>query len=438
MLPRLSPPRLIALGFAGFILLGTVLLKLPVSSQDLSWLDAFFLSVSAVCVTGLSPVDIAATFTPLGEGILAGLVQVGGLGIMTATTVGTILLGRRLGLRDLLIVREELGTGEAPRNVLRLLGQIALITVAVELVGVVVLTVRFAFEGIDWVEALGYGTFHAITAFCNAGFTNLENGLYPYAGDWVLNLVMVYLIVAGGLGFPVLVNLYYYRKLRRLTLHSKLVLVATAILLVAGVLSFAVLEWTNPKTLGGETISTRAVESLFQGVTPRTAGFQTVDYTNMHDSTLSVQIGLMFFGTAPISTGGGIKVTTMALMFLILLAQIRGHEQVSAFGRRLSGTLIFQALALLSVVAFVLPAAAVALMFFEDLAALPALFEIVSAFGTVGLSLNVTPELGTFGKLLVALVMFLGRVGPITLLLALRERAKPRRYTYPEEDVAIG
>jgi trk system potassium uptake protein TrkH len=429
---------LIALGFAGFILLGTVLLKLPISSRDLSWLDAFFLSVSAVCVTGLSPVDIAATFTPLGESILAGLVQVGGLGIMTATTVGTILLGRRLGLRDLLIVREELGTAGAPRNVLRLLTQIALITVAVELVGMVILTVRFAFEGIGWVEALGYGTFHAITAFCNAGFTNLENGLYPYAGDWVLNLVMVYLIVVGGLGFPVLVNLYYYRKLRRLTLHSKLVLVATAILLVAGVLSFAVLEWTNPKTLGGEPISTRAVESLFQGVTPRTAGFQTLDYTDMHDSTLSVQIGLMFFGTAPISTGGGIKVTTMAIMLLILLAQIRGQQEVSAFGRRLSGTLIFQALALLSVVAFVLPAAAVALMFFEDLAALPALFEIVSAFGTVGLSLNVTPELGTFGKLLVALVMFLGRVGPITLLLALRERAKPRLYTYPEEDVAIG
>ena len=253
-----------------------------------------------------------------------------------------------------------------------------------------------------------------------------------------MNLVMVYLIVAGGLGFPVLVNLYYYRKLRRLTLHSKLVLVATAILLVAGVLSFALLEWTNPKTLGGETISTRAVESLFQGVTPRTAGFQTLDYTDMHDSTLSVQIGLMFFGTAPISTGGGIKVTTMALMLLILLAQIRGHQEVSAFGRQLSGTLIFQALALLSVVAFVLPAAAVALMFFEDLAALPALFEIVSAFGTVGLSLNITPELSTFGKLLVALVMFLGRVGPITLLLALRERAKPRRYSYPEEDIALG
>ena len=215
-------------------------------------------------------------------------------------------------------------------------------------------------------------------------------------------------------------------------------LVATAVLLVAGVLSVAMFEWTNPKTLGGETVSTRLTEALFQGVTPRTAGFQTLDYADMRDSTLSVQIGLMFFGTAPISTGGGIKVTTLALMFLLVLAQLRGQEEVSAFGRRIPGALIGQALALLTVVAVVLPAAAVALMFFEDLAAMPALFEVVSAFGTVGLSLNVTPELGGFGKVLIALMMFLGRVGPLTLLLALRERARPRRYSYPEEDVALG
>ncbi|MDP9484467.1 MAG: hypothetical protein M3Q49_01525 [Actinomycetota bacterium] len=439
MLPRLSAPRLIVLGFAGFILLGTILLKLPASSQGLSWLDAFFISVSAVCVTGLSPVDTAATFTPLGQAFLAGLVQVGGLGIMTATTVGAIIIGRRLGFKDLLTVRAELGSVDAPRNVLRLLVQIASITAAVELVGVVVFTIRFALEDdIGPFAALGYGTFHAITAFCNAGFTNLENGLYPYAGDWVLNLTLVYLIVAGGLGFPVLVNLYYYRRLRRLTLNSKLVLVATAILLVAGVLSFAILEWTNPQTLGGEGMNTRLAEALFQGVTPRTAGFQTLDYADMRDSTLSVQIGLMFFGTAPISTGGGIKVTTLALMFLLVLAQLRGQEEVTAFGKRIPGALIGQALALLSIVAVILPAAAVALMFFEDLAAMPALFEVVSAFGTVGLSLNVTPELGAFGKVLIALVMFLGRVGPLTLLLALRERARPRPYSYPEEDVALG
>ena len=439
MLPRLSAPRLIVLGFTGFILLGAILLKLPASSQGLSWLDAFFVSVSAVCVTGLSPVDTAAAFTPLGQAILAILVQIGGLGIMTATTVGAILIGRRLGFNDLLTVRAELGSMDAPRNVLRLLGQIAAITVAIELIGAVVLTIRFAVEDdIGLVQALGYGTFHAITAFCNAGFSNLENGLYPYAGDWALNLTLVYLIIAGGLGFPVLVNLYYYRRLRRLTLNSKLVLVVTAILFVIGVLSVAVLEWTNPATLAGENTNTALAKSLFQGVTPRTAGFQTVDYADLRDSTLSVQIGLMFFGAAPISTGGGIKVTTLALMFLLVRAQFRGQEQVTAFGKRIPGSLIGQALALLSVVAVLLPGAAVALMFFENLGALPALFEVVSAFGTVGLSLNVTPELGGFGKVLIALMMFLGRVGPLTLLLALRARAKPRRYSYPEEDVALG
>lgn len=441
MFPRLSAPRIIVLAFAGLVLIGTLLLKLPAANNGISWMDAFFESVSAVTVTGLQAVVPAEDFTPLGQAILAGLIQLGGLGIMTLATVGALLIGRRMGFRDLLVVREELASPDSPRNVLRLVGQVALITILVEVVGVVILTVRFALAGHGF-GSLGLGLFHSIAAFCNAGFDIFEGGMASYAGDWTVNLTLIYLIIAGGLGFPVLVNLYYYRRVRRLTLQSKLVLITTAVLLVVGVLSVGLLEWTNPRTLGGEPLGTKVLMSLFQGVSPRTAGFATVTYSEMHDPTLMVQMALMFIGTAPVSTGGGIKVTTVALLFLILLAQVRGQEEISAFGRRIPRSLIAKSVTVMTLSTLLVVGAALALMISAEISLLTSLFEISSAFGTVGLSLGpgygLATELGPFGKILLALVMFAGRVGPITLAVALSERSKPRRYSYPEEEIAIG
>ncbi len=441
MFPRLSAPRLIVLAFAALVLIGTLLLKIPAANNGISWMDAFFESVSAVTVTGLQAVVPAEDFTPLGQAILAGLIQLGGLGIMTLATVGALLIGRRMGFRDLLVVREELASPDSPRNILRLVGQVALITILVEAVGVVILTVRFAVAG-HGVGSLGLGLFHSIAAFCNAGFDIFEGGMATYAGDWTVNLTLIYLIIAGGLGFPVLVNLYYYRRVRRLTLQSKLVLITSAVLLVVGVLSVALLEWTNPRTLGGEPLGTKVLMSLFQGVSPRTAGFATVTYSEMHDPTLMVQMALMFIGTAPVSTGGGIKVTTVALLFLILLSQVRGHEDISAFGRRIPRSLIAKSVTVMTLSTLLVVGAALALMISAEVSLLTSLFEITSAFGTVGLSLGpgygLATELGPFGKILLALVMFAGRVGPITLAVALSERNKPRRYSYPEEEIAIG
>ncbi len=441
MFPRLSAPRLIVLAFAALVLIGTLLLKIPAANNGISWMDAFFESVSAVTVTGLQAVVPAEDFTPLGQAILAGLIQLGGLGIMTLATVGALMIGRRMGFRDLLVVREELASPDSPRNVLRLVGQVALITILVEAVGVVILTVRFAVAG-HGVGSLGLGLFHSIAAFCNAGFDIFEGGMATYAGDWTVNLTLIYLIIAGGLGFPVLVNLYYYRRVRRLTLQSKLVLITSAVLLVVGVLSVALLEWTNPRTLGGEPLGTKVLMSLFQGVSPRTAGFATVTYSEMHDPTLMVQMALMFIGTAPVSTGGGIKVTTVALLFLILLSQVRGHEDISAFGRRIPRSLIAKSVTVMTLSTLLVVGAALALMISAEVSLLTSLFEITSAFGTVGLSLGpgygLATELGPFGKILLALVMFAGRVGPITLAVALSERNKPRRYSYPEEEIAIG
>jgi len=439
--PRLSAPRLIVLAFAVLVLIGTLLLKIPAANNGISWLDAFFESASAVTVTGLQAVTPAEDFTPLGQGILALLIQLGGLGIMTAATVGALLIGRRMGFRELIIVREELASPDSPRNVALLVVQVALTAFLVELVGVVALTARFAIDG-HGLGSLGLGLFYSIAAFCQAGFDILEGGIGSYAGDPTVNLTLIYLIIAGGLGFPVLVNLYYYARIRRLTLQSKLVLITTAVLLVVGISSVALLEWNNPRTLGDEPLGTKVLMSLFQGVTPRTAGYATVTYSDLGDPTLAVQIALMFIGTAPVSTGGGIKVTTLALVFLIFLSQIRGHEEVTAFGRRIPRHLIAKSLTVLSLSVLLVSGSALALMISDDVPFLPALFEVTSAFGTVGLSLGpgngLATELSPFGKLLLAAIMFAGRVGPITVIVALSERSTPPRYTLPEEEIAIG
>ncbi|HSL00349.1 MAG TPA: potassium transporter TrkG [Rubrobacteraceae bacterium] len=441
MFPRLSAPRLIVLAFAGLTVAGTLLLKIPAANAGITWTDAFFESVSAVTVTGLQAVVPAEDFTPFGQAILAALMQLGGLGIMTATTVGALLIGRRMGFRDLLVVREELASPDSPRNVARLIGQVALITFLVEAVGVAILTLHFALQGYG-AGSLGLGVFHAIAAFCNAGFDIFEGGMASYAGDWTVNLTFIYLIIAGGLGFPVLVNLYHYRRMRRLTLQSKLVLITTLVLLAFGIASVALLEWTNPRTLGGEPFGTKVLMSLFQGVTPRTAGFSTVTYSEMRDPTIATQTALMFVGTAPVSTGGGIKVTTLALIFLIFLSQVRGQDEVTAFERRIPRSLIAKSLTVLSLSVLLVGAASLALMISDAVSFKVALFEVTSAFGTVGLSLGpgygLATEASPSGKLLLAGVMFAGRVGPITVILALSERSRPRKYTYPEEDIAIG
>ena len=437
---RFSTPRLIVYGFLALMGLGTLLLKLPASTESgISWVDAFFVSVSCGSVTGLSTVTIPTTFTPFGEVVMMVLVQLGGLGIMTVTTIAALLIGQRVGFRGLLAVREEMENVDSLRNTFRLLGQIAAITFAVELLGAVVLGAGFFRRGMGVGESAFQGLFHSIMAFCNAGFTILPgDGLLPYAGDWIIVVTLVIVITLGGLGFPVLVDLYRFGDDRRLSIHSRLVLITSGVLLVIGIMSVALMEWTNPGTLGGEPASTRAAMSVFQGVTPRTAGFATVDYAQMRDPTLVVQALLMFIGTAPTSTGGGVKVTTVALVFLIVASQVRGQARITLFWRELPRALVAKALAVLALSTVLIVVGTLTIMISDRLTLLPALFEITSAFGTTGLSLDVTPNLSPFGKVLVAVIMFLGRVGPITFIVAMTARQRPARYKYPQEDIAIG
>jgi trk system potassium uptake protein len=320
---------------------------------------------------------------------------------------------------------------------LRLLIQIARITFAVELVGAVALSIGFISVGQSVREGIFQGVFHAIMAFCNSGFPTLPgNDLLPYAGNWLIVGALVVVITLGGLGFPVLVDLY--NEDRRLSVHSRVVLITSAALVIVGVLSVASFEWTNPNTLGGQSFGTKAAMSLFQGVTPRTAGFQTVSYPEMREPTLLVQVVLMFIGTAPTSTGGGIKVTTLALVVLIVVAQVRGQDRITLFWRTLPDPLVARALSVLALASLLVLTSTLALMISDGLELLPALFEVTSAFGTVGLTLDQTPHLSTFGKLLISLVMFLGRVGPITFIVALAARQRTPCYKYPEEEIAIG
>lgn len=437
---RFSTPRLIVYGFVALMALGTGLLKLPASTvAGISWADAFFVSVSCGSVTGLSTVDVPATFTLFGQTVMMVLIQAGGLGIMTVSTLAALLVGQRVGFRGLMAVREEMENVDSLRNTLRLLGQIAAITFAVELVAAAVLSVGFVRGGLGIGEGVFQGAFHAVMAFCNAGFATLPNGdLVPYAGDWLVVGTLAVAITLGGLGFPVLVDLYRYGDDRRLSVHSKLVLIASGVLVVVGVSSVALMEWTNPATLGGESLNTRAAMSVFQGVTPRTAGFSTVSYPEMRDPTLVVQTALMFAGTAPTSTGGGVKVTTIALVFLIVASQIRGQDRITLFWRELPRPLIAKALAVLALGVVLVLSGTLALMISDGLPLLPALFEVTSAFSTAGLSLDVTPQLSGFGKVLVAVMMFLGRVGPITFVVAMTARQRPPTYRYPQEDIAIG
>jgi trk system potassium uptake protein len=437
---RLSASQFIVYGFFALVGAGTALLMLPWSTSDgISLVNAFFVATSCVTVTGLTTVDVPGTFTHFGQVVMMVLIQLGGLGIMTVTTLAALLIGQRVGFRRLLTVQEETENAGSPRNTLRLLFQIARITFAVELLGAVALSIGFISVGLGVREGIFQGVFHAIMAFCNAGFPTIPGGdLLPYAGNWLIIGALVAVITLGGLGFPVLVDLYNYPEDRRLSVHSRVVLITSAILVVVGVLSVAFFEWTNPNTLGGQSFNSKAAMSLFQGVTPRTAGFSTVSYPEMREPTLLVQVVLMFIGTAPTSTGGGIKVTTLALVALIVVAQVRGQENITLFWRTLPRALVSRALSILALASLLVLTSTLALMISDGLDLLPALFEVTSAFGTVGLSVDTTPNLSTFGKLLISIVMFLGRVGPITFIVALAARQRTPRYEYPEEEIAIG
>ncbi len=434
-----SPAETILLGFAAIIVVGGVLLSLPVAAADgraTPVLDALFTATSATCVTGLVVVDTATHWSLFGQLVILTLIQVGGFGYMTTAMLLALLVGRRIGLRERMVLAESYNL-YAIGGVVRFTRTVILVTLAIEGTGAVLLALRWMPDaGIG--RGIYWGLFHAVSAFNNAGFDVMGNfrSLTRYATDVPVNVVVGVLIVLGGLGFGVLANLR--DGLRRLTLHTRLVLSTSALLILAGALGILLFEATNPQTLGPLGWPAKMLAALFQSVTPRTAGFHTVAIGGMRDGTLMLIVVLMFIGASPGGTGGGIKTTTFIAPLAVILALLRGSPEPVLFRRRLPAFVIYKALTIaLLAVAFVV-IMAIALTWSEGVAFLPALFEIVSGFGTVGLSTGITPTLSAVGKLLVIVTVYAGRVGLLTLAFALTRRQRKPRFSYPEEPIYVG
>ena len=434
------PARLFAVSFLVLILAGGLFLSLPVSAvgAPLDSIDALFLSVSAVCVTGLTTLDTSLRLSGFGQTVLLALLQVGGLGVMTLSSFAAILLGRRLGFV------EETALGEMiderrPGGVYRMVRFIVLATLATEALGAVVLFCWKAADGASFAGALAYGVFHAVSAFCNAGFSLQSDSLVGIQDAPVPLLTVSTLIIAGGLGFGVLRStvrrLRRPREVRRLPLQARLALAGTAALLLAGALSFAVIEWNN--TLAGMPVWERLLNASFLSVTSRTAGFNSVDTGSLAPATSALVGCLMFIGACAGSTAGGVKVTTAIVLALSVRAMLRGRAEAEVADRIIPQEVVFRATAITALALVTVVIATILLLATQRLPFEDVLFEALSAFGTVGLSRNATPLLDPVGKVIVMGLMFVGRVGPLTLALALRPRQAPR-HRPPTEYVMVG
>jgi trk system potassium uptake protein TrkH len=435
---ELTPAQSIVAGFAAVILVGALALSLPAASEDgtrTPLLTALFTATSATCVTGLVVVDTADHYSTFGELVILSLIQLGGLGYMTVATLLAMAVGRRIGLRERLILQEAYNLYTLG-GVVRLTRMVVLTTLAIEAAGAALLALRWV-PHLGWGRGLYYSVFHSISAFNNAGF-DLMGGfrsLTAFAADAPVNLILAALIIAGGLGFTVLIDL---PRPRRYTLHARVVLTTTAVLVAAGTLLLLVLESANPATLGRLPWGQRVLAAFFQSVTPRTAGFNTVDIGRLREPTWVLLMVLMFVGASPGGTGGGIKTTTFVVPLAVILSMLRGRPDPELFRRRLPPVVVYKAvtLALLGI-AFVLTMGSL-LALSEGVPFVPALFEVTSAFGTVGLSTGLTPHLSPVGRILVMVTVFTGRVGLLTMAFALTRRQRPADFRYPEERVYVG
>lgn len=430
------------LSFLAAILIGTALLLLPPARNGADaapFLTALFTATSAVCVTGLIVVDTPAYWSVFGQSVILALIQVGGFGIMTGATLLGMLVTRRLGLSRRLIAAAEtksLALGDVG-GVLRL---ILAVTVAVEAVAAVLLSLRLHFAyGEPWDSAIWHGLFQAVSAFNNAGFSTYSDSLIGFAWDPVVLGTLSLAVVIGGLGFPVLYELRSeWRQPVRWSIHTKLTLFGTAILLIVGFATVAAYEWNNPETLGDMGWGARLLNAATYSVMARTAGFNSLDMAWLRSETLSVTFILMLIGGGSAGTAGGIKVTTFFLLGFVVWAEIRGETDATAFRRRIAPSAQRQALSVVLLAAAAIGAGVLILLSLTPFELEAVTFEVISAFATVGLSTGITPDLPPAGQLVIVALMFMGRVGTITLAtaLALNERAKP--YRYPEERPIVG
>jgi trk system potassium uptake protein len=437
-----NPTRALIVGFAALIGIGTLLLALPASTPDGRGTDlvtALFTATSAVCVTGLAVVDTASHWSGFGTVVILLLIQVGGLGIVTISSLLFLRVANLLGFSHMRALSAEVGV-DGFSDLGKLVRLVVGLTLASEAVVAALLAVRF-WSTYDYEpgRALAHGIFHAVSAWNNAGFALYPDSLTRFVGDPVVMVAVCGSVILGGIGFPVLRELWQHRAdPGGSNLHTKLTLATTVVLLVVGFVAFLGFEWTNPDTFGALPVHEKANAAVFQSVQPRTAGFNAVPTGALEDESTLLTMALMLVGGGSASTAGGMKVTTFALLAFVMWAEFRGDQDVALFGRRVSTTVQRQAVTVALAGVGVVLAATLGLLATEGIGLEASAFEVISALGTVGLSTGATTEYGSGGHLLLVGLMFLGRLGPLTLAAALALRQQPTLYRFPEDRPLIG
>jgi trk system potassium uptake protein TrkH len=442
---KLNPTQVLAVGFLIIILIGAVLLSLPISSASgvhQPFFDALFMSASATCVTGLSVVNVGEHYSIFGQVVLILLVQTGGLGFMTVATLIALVFRRRITLRDRLILQEAMNQGTT-EGIVRLVRKVLVYALVIELIGATLLTARWMAE-MPLGKAIYFGIFHTISIFNNAGFDlfgsipGRAGSLMHYVDDPYVNVVAIVLIILGGIGFIVISDLITYRINKRLTLHSKVVLTVSGLLVGLGTVVIFIFEFTNPHTLQPLGGLGKIFASFFQSVSARSAGLSTIDTSMLRQATQFFFILLMFIGAAPGSSGGGIKVTTFAILIGAMIAMIRGKEDIVMFRFRISKERIYKAITFAALSFFLIVVASMLLSTTETYPFLGILFEVTSAYATAGMSMGLTPNLSTFGQVIIMLMMFIGRLGPVSLAYSLTIKPEKELFRYPEGKITIG
>lgn len=436
----LSPYQVLVFAFAGLILVGAFLLMLPISSIDgssLSFVDALFTATSAVCVTGLIVVDTGHYFSTFGQIILIILIQIGGFGVMTITTIIAVIMGKKIQLRSRLIAQESLNSLSVG-GIVKLIKLLVKTTLCIEFVGGLLLSVRLYPD--YGLKGIYMGFWHSISAFCNAGFDIFGGtNIFNYNRDPLFCIVIALLIIIGGIGYGVTVEVANKHRWRDFSLHTKVVLVTTVALLVIGTIVLFCLEYNNAETIGTWDWWHKLIGAFFLSTTSRTAGYTIMDTGALHEASLFFMIILMFLGASPGSTAGGIKTTTIAIIFATVTSIIRGNDEVTLFKKRIEHDLIVKSLAIFYIAAAIIVIATMYLCVTEDFPFIKILFEVTSALATVGLSTGITAGLTIYGKLTLILVMLIGRVGVLTFLMAVAMRNRKQvKIGYPSERIGVG
>jgi len=442
LLKTISPTRIIVSSFALIIFTGACLLTLPVASNDgisVGFVDALFTATSATCVTGLVIADTLTQWTLFGQLVILLLIQIGGLGIVTLATFFSVLLGRKISMKGKILAQESISSYSFA-DVTRMIRSVIRITVSLELIGALLLS--FSFVPKYGVRGIYLSVFHAVSAFCNAGFDLIGGyrSLTQFNDDPIVIYTIALLIITGGLGFIVWKDLYDYRKIKTLYLHTKLVLIISASLIVFGAVFFLVSEHSNPATMGSLNFFEKINAAIFHSVTCRTAGYNSLPLNEMSEMSKIMTILLMFIGAAPGSTGGGIKVTTFGILLMAIFSNIMGNDETVVLKRRVPQVVVNKALSIAGLSMVLIFIITTIIISVENLPFINVLYEVTSAFGTVGLSTGITPDLQGFSKILLIFTMFLGRVGPLTfaVAIAMRENKKLQNAVFPEGKIMVG